>query len=488
MSLDSTGTGLHPRAPSLDKGTPGETRGRKATGPRRPPRRRTVAPPDATKDPTTAELPKGNMESSARTHHSSNLFPVEAAVPRSFLVTTAALAAVLACDNPNQPGAPSATAPAPAASVTTTAGFQVRDLGTFGGDESVTFSVNERSEVAGYATLPSGNARAFLWTEARGLRNLGTLGGANSFGVYVNDLGDVVGSSEVRRGSAVAKAFLWTKERGMRSLGTLGGRNSFAGSINNRREVTGNADLPNGTFHTYLWAPGRGMRDLGTLGGPNSLASEINDASQIVGTSDVTPDRFHAFLWSPQRGMEDLGSLGGGLSVAAGISQTGVVVGSSLTASGDVVAFIWTRARGMRSLGSLGGNFAEGHAINTHRRAVGISLVTSNRRFVPFLWTPENGMRALPRLGQGDFGDAWGVTEFGQIAGFTNLVPGGPVHAMLWSPTSGPLAAGEPSAETDAGELKVSAQDARAAVCAMGDRLGVRSRLGTYATRLCLAH
>ena len=44
----------------FDKGTPGESRGRKATGPRRPPRRRTVFPPDATKDPTTAELPTGD--------------------------------------------------------------------------------------------------------------------------------------------------------------------------------------------------------------------------------------------------------------------------------------------------------------------------------------------------------------------------------------------------------------------------------------------
>jgi hypothetical protein len=46
-------------ATPLEQGTPGESRGRKATGPRRPPRRRTVFPPDATKDPTTAELPQG---------------------------------------------------------------------------------------------------------------------------------------------------------------------------------------------------------------------------------------------------------------------------------------------------------------------------------------------------------------------------------------------------------------------------------------------
>ena len=52
-------TGLVPlpksAAPSLDKGTPGESRGRKATGPRL----LRDALLDATKDPTTAELPKG---------------------------------------------------------------------------------------------------------------------------------------------------------------------------------------------------------------------------------------------------------------------------------------------------------------------------------------------------------------------------------------------------------------------------------------------
>src|SRR4029077_16399287 len=47
---------------STDKGTPGKSRGRKATGPRSPPRRRTL---DATKDPKTAELPNGELGGSA---------------------------------------------------------------------------------------------------------------------------------------------------------------------------------------------------------------------------------------------------------------------------------------------------------------------------------------------------------------------------------------------------------------------------------------
>jgi hypothetical protein len=53
--LDASGTALYgvTTSSSNDKGTPGQSRGRKATGPRSPPRRRTVG---ATKDPTTAEL------------------------------------------------------------------------------------------------------------------------------------------------------------------------------------------------------------------------------------------------------------------------------------------------------------------------------------------------------------------------------------------------------------------------------------------------
>ena len=42
---------------AADKGKPGESRGRKATGPRSPPRR--FFSENATKGPTTAELPKG---------------------------------------------------------------------------------------------------------------------------------------------------------------------------------------------------------------------------------------------------------------------------------------------------------------------------------------------------------------------------------------------------------------------------------------------
>jgi hypothetical protein len=55
-SLDSLPPDRHRRAPALDKGTPGESRVRKATG------LRSSATPsiDATKDPTTAGPPKGS--------------------------------------------------------------------------------------------------------------------------------------------------------------------------------------------------------------------------------------------------------------------------------------------------------------------------------------------------------------------------------------------------------------------------------------------
>jgi len=54
---------------AVDKGNPGESRVRKATGPRSPPRRRLT---DAAKVSTTAELPNGQLGSFMSTRGGSH--------------------------------------------------------------------------------------------------------------------------------------------------------------------------------------------------------------------------------------------------------------------------------------------------------------------------------------------------------------------------------------------------------------------------------
>ena len=138
----------------------------------------------------------------------------------SLVVGLGVLTVLAACEDPTRPAEPTVTSPAPEVAALHQQ-FTVRDLGTFGGDEAGALGINELGEVVGFAQLPSGNLRAFIW-RGQGLRSLGTLGGAESRARAINDRSEVTGASHIQRGSDVARAFLWTRAGGMRDLGTLG--------------------------------------------------------------------------------------------------------------------------------------------------------------------------------------------------------------------------------------------------------------------------
>lgn len=400
-----------------------------------------------------------------------------------------AIGALWACDSPTKPvESPLAAAVSPAAA--SVFHFHTTNLGKLGGTFSVGQAINERSEVAGYAELPSGQLRAFLWRKGPGIRNLGTLGGTFSAGFAINDLGEVVGGANLR-GDSVGHAFLWSPGQGMHDLGVLPSVTPNFGSeahaINNRREVVGVAEASNSTDRAFIWRPGRRLRSLGTLGGPGSSANGINDASQTVGSSLTSSGEEHAFLWTEAGGMKDLGTLGGSFSIALGIAQNGAVTGFSALAPGsdDFEAFLWTKGHGMQRLGSLGKPRSFGDAINTHLRVTGSADTTLPQTSYPSLWTPEHGMQRLPTLigFQGDgFGEAWSINEFGLIAGVSRDTKE-TVSATIWTPVVGPLAAEPepgPAGADDAIAAAGSASIARlqAAICrVVGSRTPQWSRL-----------
>ena len=95
-----------PPTTPLDKGTPGESRGRKATGPRLLRDATRYSPPDATKDPTTAEPPKGSSAFVSSTKRSSM---------KRIVLAAWVLTGLFACDDPTRPADPPAMSPAPGA-------------------------------------------------------------------------------------------------------------------------------------------------------------------------------------------------------------------------------------------------------------------------------------------------------------------------------------------------------------------------------------
>ena len=166
--------------------------------------------------------------------------------------------------------------------------------------------------------------------------DLGTLGGANAFASAINDGGQIVGAADNPSGQS--RAYLYSDGM-MLDLGTLGGTVSNANGINNRGEIVGRSLLANGAIRGFLYKDGV-MHDLGTLGGASSVAFDINDRGEVVGFSRASNGQAHAFLYKDGV-MQDLGTLGGIDSRAYGINNKGEVVGQYTKTDGSIHAFIY---------------------------------------------------------------------------------------------------------------------------------------------------
>ena len=92
-------------------------------------------------------------------------------------------------------------------------------LGSLGGGATEVRAINDRGEVAGWSTVPSGQAHAFLWREGV-MYDLGDGFGLGSEARAINAAGQVVGAARINSGQQ--HAVLW--ENGSQTdLGTLSG-------------------------------------------------------------------------------------------------------------------------------------------------------------------------------------------------------------------------------------------------------------------------
>src|SRR5207342_3492248 len=58
--------------------------------------------------------------------------------------------------------------------------YQIVDLGTLGGSETVALDLSNSGQVVGSSLTATGDRHAFSWTQAGGMVDLGTLGGSFS--------------------------------------------------------------------------------------------------------------------------------------------------------------------------------------------------------------------------------------------------------------------------------------------------------------------
>lgn len=279
--------------------------------------------------------------------------------------------------------------------------FTVTDLGSLalGGTVDVSYgrALNSLGQVAGSSYTPSLVQHAFFWTKTSGMQDLGTFGGQNSTAWGINDSSQVIGEADLANG--FTHAFLWTQAQGMQDLGTFSSGSSYAYAINNAGQVVGEATVTPTTVHAFLWTATGGMTDLGTLGGSNSTATAINDLGQVVGYSNIAGDtNSHAFLWTPQHGMQDLGTARSyDASYALGINNNSLIAGYS----GTTVLFqytwgiLWTNAHGGKRIPFMPGSIQNfPMAINNLNQITG-EFNDNQGNSTAFLYSTANGMKNL---------------------------------------------------------------------------------------------
>jgi probable HAF family extracellular repeat protein len=241
---------------------------------------------------------------------------------------------------------------------------KVRNLGTFGGNQSLVGDINDHGQIVGYAlnTTPdpfswigaflgssnSTQTRAFLWENGH-KRDLGTLGGPDAVAGSVNERGEVIGISytnstpNLTTGLPTVAAFLWRRGK-MIDLGNFGGHFTGISQINNRGQVIGTSNLPGDKFYDpFLWEDGK-LIDLYTssVGGNPYTVNALNDASQLVGAGAFPDHPYDAYLW--KKGVAtDLGFLDGDCySEAFVIGSKGQIAGESYPCTLDSQRpFLW---------------------------------------------------------------------------------------------------------------------------------------------------
>jgi probable HAF family extracellular repeat protein len=332
----------------------------------------------------------------------------------------------------------------------TVAGYEVRDVGTLGGNSARPADFNDLGQIVGSSLTPSGDTHAFLW-DAAGLRDIGTSGHEGSEAVQINDAGVIAGTVWRRLPSSAdfdrkQIAAIW---RDGSSLLLDSTRTSPPGMTFVPAAMNGTDDIigwscGHESCYGWLWRNGawRMLKKSTYYDGPaETYPVAMNDRGQIVGhfpTHAWGESRiFHAFLWENDS-IRDLGVLAPyhcdtftdcSWAEAMDINESGQVVGTSTDSLGQDHFVLWEDGK-IRNLAiaewvySLPGP----RVLINNRGQIAMSSAGS-----AYFWSDGS----LQRIGTfGGIVEIAGINEDGQVVG-TVFSANGEQHVFVWSQARG---------------------------------------------------
>jgi probable HAF family extracellular repeat protein len=220
-------------------------------------------------------------------------------------------------------------------------------------------SINDRGQVAGYAYLPGGVTRSFVYS-AGNVTDIGSFNTLRIAASSINNQGDVVGFFD-NNGNGRPHAFIF-RNGSLNALDADPTVDSNATGINNNGVTIGSVRSFGGTTDVFL-SNGTGLIRQGLSPGgtwPISGAA-INDSSQFTGTvfSSANP-RGRAYISSAGT-INTLGTLGGTYSVGTSISNFGAVAGySSMAGDQSTNGFLFANNQ-LTRIASLAGPQSAGY-------------------------------------------------------------------------------------------------------------------------------
>jgi probable HAF family extracellular repeat protein len=330
------------------------------------------------------------------------------------------------------------------------AGYDVRDLGTLGGNSARPADINDRGEVVGSSLTASGEQHAFIWDDGP-LHDLGTLGRSSSEAQRINDAGLIagqVGPGEHFWNERTSSA-IWNGGTGRILESTEPtyeepGPRATAG-VNESGDIVLNR-YGHESIYAWLWRNEAWHRLGGLLSASSpSHVAAMNERGQIVGTTgavyggDYPSPVQHAFLWE-DGAMRDLGVLGFkpcrnypdrncSYSSASDVNQNGQVVGTSSDSLGNDHFVLWRNGT-IVDLGPAATAYPGPGArlfINDHGQIVGSAGGEG------FFWSDGNRQ---PLGSLGGLIEVAGLNENGEVIG-TRLTGTGEQHVFVWSQSRG---------------------------------------------------